>query len=74
VVVVGDAVTLAPVLDDSVADGDHAYRLAPVAVNVTELPTHIVVSGPADDVKPAPTVTAICIVSLQPALFVPTNV
>jgi len=44
----GFAFTLAPVVALKLVLGDHAYVVAPLAVNVVELPEHIV--GGADKV------------------------
>ena len=57
VVVAGDAVGLAQLLHDNPVVGDHEYVFAPVAVNVAELPRHIVLSAPAFTVGKALTFT-----------------
>lgn len=47
VVTVGLAVTTLPVVALNPEDGDHAYVVAPLAVNVVEPPLHIVLPGEA---------------------------
>jgi hypothetical protein len=47
VVVVGLAVTLAPVVAESPEEGVHTYVDAPVAVSPVELPAHIATFEPA---------------------------
>jgi hypothetical protein len=58
VVVSGLAVTVAPVVADKPVAGDHEYETTPLAVNVTELPEHIIdVVGKTDTVAEAFDVT-----------------
>ena len=59
-VVVGDAVTLAPVVADNAVLGAQEYVTPPDAVIVVELPEHIATSAPALIVGRALTVMVFC--------------
>jgi hypothetical protein len=76
VVVAGVAITVAPVVAVSPAAGDHEYETTPLAVNVTELPEHIVdVVGDTDTVEAALDVTVTDAVDvLQPVASVTVTV
>ena len=54
----GLEVTLAPVVPDKPADGDHEYVVPPVAVSIVEDPLQIATPEPAPIVGNAVTVTA----------------
>jgi hypothetical protein len=56
VVVVGVAVTLAPVVADKPVAGDHEYVVAPLVVSVVDEPLHIATDDPALTVGKALTV------------------
>ena len=58
--VVGDAVTLAPVVADNAVLGAQEYVTPPDAVIVVELPEHIATSAPALIVGRALTVMVFC--------------
>ena len=71
---VGDAVTLAPLVADKLPAGDHAYVEAPVPLSVTDTLLHVVVPEPALTVGSGLTVTTAVAVLLQPRLLVPVTV
>jgi hypothetical protein len=73
-VVVGDALTVAPVVAESPVFGAHVYVTPPVAVNEVELPEHIVTPAPAEIVGNAFTDTILVAVLEQPLASVPVMV
>ena len=58
-VLVGLAVTVAPVVADKLVAGIQLYVTAPVAVNPVEAPVHIATSDPADTAGNEFTVTEV---------------
>ena len=73
VVTVGLAVTLAPVAELKVAEGDHVYVDAPPAVNMVDAPGHIVAEATVT-VGKGFTVTDVVAVFMQPTALVPVTV
>jgi hypothetical protein len=75
VVVVGLAVTTAPVVPDKPVPGAQLYVLAPLAVRTTLLPEHIEgADGLISTIGLAFTVTVTVVVPVQPARDVPVTV
>ena len=70
VVIVGQALTLAPVVALSAVAGDHVYVFAPLAVNVAQFPEQIVAGGTVT-VGFGLIDTVIVAVDVQPAALVP---
>jgi hypothetical protein len=67
---VGLAITEAPIEELNVEAGFHEYVLAPLTVNVAELPTQIVAELMLS-VREGRTVTEAVVVFTQPAVLVP---
>jgi hypothetical protein len=74
VVLVGDAVTLAPIVADRPVAGDHVYVLAPDAVRPAEEPVQMATLDPALTGGRLLTDTITVAKLLQPLAFVPFTV
>ena len=70
----GLAITVDPDVVFNPADGDHSYELAPLPVNVAELPEHIETLGEAVTVGNGLTVTVTVAVLVYPFASVPVTV
>ena len=74
IVVVGEAVTLAPVVADRPVPGAQVYVVAPVAISVVGEPEQIAMFAPAPTLGSRLTVTAFIAVFTQPLASVPVTV